>query len=480
MIDLAPLKESLNDKPVAVMGLARSGIATIEACAAADIPVIAWDDNEDRRAEAEDILPGCTQNLMDADLAACALLVLAPGIPLTHPEPHPLVKRAEITGLEIICDIELFFRAKPEKTRIVAVTGTNGKSTTTALIAHVFRHAGEEAEAGGNIGRAALALPPLGVGGVYVMELSSYQLDLCPTFAPDVAVLLNISPDHLDRHGGMDGYIAAKRKIFRHAETDIIAVDDDYTQEIAKEEQEAGRNVVMVSNRNPVPGGVYINDQGAMIDNTGGQNKPVINMRDLKRLQGRHNWQNVAAAYAACRRLDLPAKDIGEGLKDFPGLEHRQKLVAECDNVRYVNDSKATNPEAALFALKTYDHIFWIAGGQPKDGGFDALEPELRHVRHAFLIGEAEDALAKWLDQHEVEYTRCGTMDQAARQAHNAARESELPNAVVLLSPACASFDQFRDFEDRGNMFSRIVRNILEEEGEFDEAHRLESEGGGA
>jgi UDP-N-acetylmuramoylalanine--D-glutamate ligase len=451
MIDVT----SFRQQRVAVMGLARSGLAAAEALRRGGADVLAWDDSADKRAEASARgVP--VVDLASADLANVAALVLSPGIPSTFPKPHPVAARARAAGIEIICDIELLARSQRDA-RFAGITGTNGKSTTTALLGHILGEAGMTVEVGGNIGLPVLSLAPLGSEGIYVLEMSSYQLELIKSLRFEIAVLLNITPDHLDRHGGMDGYIAAKERIFAgHIERQaaVIGIDDDICKRIADRLATHGRRVVPISAEHIAAGGVYVAGTN-LIDDIAHQQAAVLNLASLARLPGRHNWQNAAAAFAAARCLGVTAQAAARGIATFPGLAHRQELIATIDGVRYVNDSKATNADAAEKALVCYEDILWIAGGVAKEGGIAGLEPCFPRVRHAFLIGEAASAFAETL-AGKAAFTHCGDLATAVRQARAMAK----PGNTVLLSPACASFDQFRDFEARGDAFRRLVEEL--------------------
>jgi UDP-N-acetylmuramoylalanine--D-glutamate ligase len=443
---------------VAVMGLARSGLAAAEALRLGGADVLAWDDSAEKRAEAGTRgLP--VVDLASADLGDVAALVLSPGIPSTFPKPHPVAARARAAGIEIICDVELLARSQREA-RYAGITGTNGKSTTTALLGHILAEAGITVEVGGNIGLPVLSLAPLGGDGIYVLEMSSYQLELTNSLVFDVALLLNITPDHLDRHGGMEGYIAAKERIFAGQaarQIAVIGLDDDICKRIAGKLTTSGHRVVPISAEHMAPGGVYVASTN-LIDDIESQQAAVLNLASLPRLPGRHNWQNVAAAFAAARCLGVPAHAAARGIASFPGLAHRQELIATIDGVRYVNDSKATNADATEKALVCYEDILWIAGGVAKEGGIASLEPHFPRIRHAFLIGEAAPAFAETLSG-KARFTRSGDLATAVRQA----RTMATPGNTVLLSPACASFDQFRDFEARGDAFRRLVEEFQNE-----------------
>jgi len=451
------LSPQFKDRVVAVMGLGRSGVASAKSLAASGAKVWAWDDNAETRSRA------ATEGIPLVDLMTCdwrkpKALVLSPGIPLRHPMPHPVAALARSADCEVIGDIELLARAKGNA-RLCGITGTNGKSTTTALIGHILKESGVRAEIGGNLGKPALALEPLGEDGVYVLEVSSYQLDLADRLTFDVAVLLNVSPDHLNRHGGLEGYIRSKSRIFHNQtkkQTAVVGIDDRYTASMIREfRSNAGPRVVPISGSQQAAGGVFVSG-GNLYDDTGGATARVLDMRAAPHLPGTHNAQNAAAAYAAARALGLKPEVIAANIKTFPGLAHRQELVAVVNGVRYINDSKATNADAAEKALACYSNVYWIAGGRPKEGGIVSLAPLFGNIVHAFLIGEATDEFAATLEGH-VPYLRCGDLATAVARAGEMAQLQKKPDAVVLLSPACASFDQWENFEARGNGFKNLV-----------------------
>ncbi|MEQ8269169.1 MAG: UDP-N-acetylmuramoyl-L-alanine--D-glutamate ligase [Parvibaculum sp.] len=455
---------------VAVLGLGKSGLATVRALEAGGANVFAWDDAGDKRAEA--MREGFT--LTDAagwDWKTLAALILSPGIPLTHPAPHAAVTKAKAAGVEVIGDIELFQRAvKAGKTgaKIVAITGTNGKSTTTALIGHMVRRCGGEAQVGGNIGKAVLDLEAPAKGTVYVVEVSSYQIDLAPALAPDIAVLLNITPDHIDRHGTVENYAAVKARLFRHQtakDTAVIGIDEQRTTDICtRESARRMATVVPVSVGKTISRGVYALD-GVLYDSTGTQTAKAGDLRPIRTLAGAHNWQNAAAAYAVGRALGYQRERIFAAFESFPGLAHRMEIVGEADGVRFVNDSKATNADAASKALATYENIYWIIGGKAKEGGIESLEPWFPRIRRAYLIGDAANMFARTL-QGKVESIQCGTLDRAVEAAsRDAVADDGSELRVVLLSPACASFDQFANFEERGDAFRAAAQQRLESMG---------------
>ena len=446
--------------PVAVFGLGRSGLAAAQGLKLGDAEVWAWDDNEDVRAKARDSgIP--LVDLYVSNWKELTSLVLSPGVPHAFPEPHPIVKLARAAGCEVIGDIELLARTQRDAAYI-GVTGTNGKSTTTALIGHIMQVSGRDAEVGGNLGVPALELHPMGAEGTYVLEMSSFQLELTLSITFDVAVLLNISADHLDRYDGMDGYIAAKKLIFNRQtspRTAVVGIDDDLGRAVCEELKAAGDAVVVpISGRGRVPGGVYVED-GVLYDGTEGKPLPILDLGSVHDLPGVHNWQNAAAAYAATKAAGVDPRAIMACIQSYPGLVHRQEMVSVVDGVGYVNDSKATNPDAAARALACYDTIYWIAGGRPKEGGLEALEPYFDRIAHAYLIGEAADAFASALGG-KVEVTLSGDLESAVKQAGAQAMKDKAAEPVVLLSPGCASFDQFDDFEARGDAFRDLVEKL--------------------
>jgi UDP-N-acetylmuramoylalanine--D-glutamate ligase len=459
MIDLSAMK----GQRLGVLGLARSGLSTVRALVAAGAEVVAWDDDAAR------LEPARKAGAEIADLATCDLkdiseLVIAPGIPHTLPKPHPAALRARKAGISLIGDIELLARATAGSGALfVGITGTNGKSTTTALIGHVLAEGGVEVRVGGNLGIPVLDFDPAPAGGVYVIELSSYQLELVKSLALDVAVWLNISPDHLDRHGGMEGYIAAKMHLFDRARpgaTAVIGVDDAASLNVADEiNRRDDWRVIEASVKRPVDHGVHVLGS-TLLDATGEETTPIVNLSELKGLRGPHNWQNAALAYAAARRLGVAPKRIARALAGFPGLPHRQQLVAGISGVSFVNDSKATNAESAATALACHRNIYWIAGGKPKSGGLSALAGQLGPIRRAFTIGEAGPDFAKWLNGHDIPAEVSGDLATATRAAFDAALKDGLDGATVLLSPAAASFDQFANYEERGERFAAIVREL--------------------
>jgi UDP-N-acetylmuramoylalanine--D-glutamate ligase len=451
---------SFAGKKVALFGLGGSGIATGRALGEGGAEVLAWDDNPESvaRAEAEAIAVG---DLRAADWSGFSSFVLSPGVPLTHPKPHWTVELARGAGVEIIGDVELFAReriAQAPAAPFIAITGTNGKSTTTALTAHILRSAGRDTQMGGNIGRAVMTLDPLAADRFYVVECSSYQIDLAPSINPTAGVLLNLTPDHLDRHGTMQHYAAIKERLVSGSDTAIIGVDDIYCNQIADRLEKAGRQVVRISKRLPLPDG-YFADGTSLMEAIDGRYSRIAFLDGIGSLRGQHNAQNALAAVAACLKVGLDLGEIQSGLESFPGLAHRMEQVGRKGNVLFVNDSKATNADASAPALSSFPRIYWIAGGLPKEGGIEPLRSYFGRIAKAYLIGEAAPAFSATLGE-AVPYEISGTLAAAVEHAARDAAEDAAGEAVVLLSPACASFDQFRNFEIRGDAFRAAVQAI--------------------
>ncbi len=462
-------------KKVAVFGLGGSGLASASALLAGGADVVGWDDSADTAAKAAGAgIP--TADLRGVDWSRIAALVLAPGVPLTHPTPHWSVGLARAAGVEVIGDIELFCRerrALAPDAPFVAITGTNGKSTTTALTTHLLRSAGYDAQLGGNIGTAILSLEPPASGAVklaqtaytslrvYVIECSSYQIDLAPTLDPSVGILINVSEDHLDRHGTLAHYAAVKERLVAGVQavgTAIVGVDDDWCAAAADRIARVGKRLLRVSVRRPLPDGLFLEEEQIM-QAAGGAAHPVARIAGIGSLRGLHNAQNAACAAGAALALGLSPQAIQQGLSSFPGLAHRMEEVARRGRVLFVNDSKATNVDSAAQALVCFSDIFWIAGGKPKTGGIAALAPFFPRIRKAYLIGEAADGFSQQL-HGRVSNVLAGTLDHAVERAARDAEASDVKEPVVLLSPACASFDQYRNFEVRGDAFRELVRAL--------------------
>jgi UDP-N-acetylmuramoylalanine--D-glutamate ligase len=450
-------------KKVAVFGLGGSGLVSASALLAGGADVIAYDDDVQSVAKANAAgIP--TTDLRNVDWSKFAALVLAPGVPLTHPAPHWIVALARQAGVAVIGDIELFCRERAKLAPgapFVAITGTNGKSTTTALIAHLAASAGMDAQLGGNIGTAILSLQPPQAGRVHVIECSSYQIDLAPSLDPSVGILINLSEDHLDRHGTMAHYAEVKERLVAGVPsngTAIVGVDDDWCRAIADRLEHAGKRVVRISVRQVLSNGIYAAN-GRIMRGTVAGVTPIAELGGIGSLRGQHNAQNAACATAAALALGIEPPAIQAGLRSFPGLAHRMEELGRRGAVLYVNDSKATNADSAAQALACFSDIFWIAGGKPKTGGIESLRSFFPRIRKAYLIGEAANEFAVTLSPgvpHEID----GTLDKALVAATRDAEASMVPEPVVLLSPACASFDQYRNFEVRGDAFRELVRAL--------------------
>jgi UDP-N-acetylmuramoylalanine--D-glutamate ligase len=450
-------------KKVAVFGLGGSGLASASALIVGGGDVVAFDDDQQSVARANSAgIP--TADLRKADWLRIAALVLAPGVPLTHAEPHWVVRLAQKAGVEVIGDIELFCRERRKlapDSAFVAITGTNGKSTTAALTAHLAAAAGIDAQLGGNIGTAILSLLPPRPGRVHVIECSSYQIDLAPTLDPSIGILINLSEDHLDRHGTMAHYAAVKERLVAgvpRSSTAIVGVDDEWCRAIADRRDRSGGRAVRISVREKLRDGLYVEDRRIMRA-AGGAVAPLAELGGIGSLRGLHNAQNAACAAAAALALGLDPAAIQAGLRSFPGLAHRMEEVGRRGAVLFVNDSKATNADSAAQALACFDDIFWIAGGKPKTGGIETLRGFFPRIRKAYLIGEAAEDFAASLGAglpHEI----ASTLDNAVAAAARDAAAAPAREPVVLLSPACASFDQYRNFEVRGDAFRDLVRKL--------------------
>src|SRR5215470_2928598 len=450
-------------RKVAIFGLGGSGLASANALLAGGADVVGWDDNADTVVKATAAgIP--TADFRNIDWSRIAALVLAPGAPLTHPAPHWSVGFARAAAVEVIGDIELFCRERRQhapSAPFVAITGTNGKSTTTALIAHLTAAAGMDAQLGGNIGTAILSLAPPSTDCVHVIECSSYQIDLAPSLDPSVGVLINLSEDHLDRHGTMENYAAVKERLVRGVPDDgtaIIGVDDERCEKIAARLVQAGKRVMRISVRRKLKDGLYV-ESGRILRAQDGQSSLIAELGGIGSLRGLHNAQNAACAAAATLALGLEPAAIQAGLRSFPGLVHRMEEVGRLGAVLFVNDSKATNADSAAQALACFHDIFWIAGGRPKTGGIESLRSFFPRIRKAYLIGEAADQFAATFAD-TVPHETTGTLDKALAAAARDAAMSSALEPVVLLSPACASFDQYRNFEVRGDAFRALVQAL--------------------
>lgn len=460
--------QGVENQTIAVLGLGRSGRATAAALAAGGAHVVAWDDGADTREQAEQQGLRILDLTRDAHWEGISALITSPGIPHLYPKPHPVIAKAYELGIPVDNDIGLFFRSFATRDwesydttpRVIAITGSNGKSTTTALIHHILREAGRPTQIGGNIGTGVLSLDPAHDGEVVVLELSSYQTDLARALTPDIAVFTNLSPDHLDRHGGPGGYFAAKRRLFAEGGPDraVIGVDEIEGRYLADQLAMAPSDdrVIRISSGLKLErfGWSIFARKGYLAEYRKGRQVASLDLRDIKGLPGEHNHQNACAAYAATRALGLAPREIERAFHSFEGLPHRSQTVAEIGGVAWVNDSKATNADAAAKALTAFRNIRWIAGGLGKEGGIAALQPHLGHVTKAYLIGHSARDFA--LEIGQTPYEIAETMEQAV--AHAAAEAQ--PGDTVLLAPAAASFDQYPNFEKRGEHFIALVRAL--------------------
>ena len=459
------------NKKVGVLGLGKAGLAAVESLSASGAEVACWDDGLVSSKNQQPI----TNNQQPAnwDWQNLSALVLSPGIPLTHPKPHEAVLLANKHNVPIIGDVELLAQACPDAT-YVGITGTNGKSTTTALIAHILSSAGRNVQVGGNLGVAALALEPLGNDGIYVLEMSSYQLDLCHSVRFNIAAHLNFSPDHLERHGGMEGYITAKKRIFNHQTKEDLAVittDDEYSKKMFNELSQTNKNIVNINLNDGNSFDADSTSLGAirlLSEHNAEQRQKLetgnhkLNLSDCRALQGEHNKQNAYVASAVCQALGVSIEQIKSACESFAGLAHRMEFLCEQDNITYINDSKATNADSTAKALVTYDNIYWLVGGVAKDGGISSLTEYFPKVKKAYVIGDKLDEFTDILKQNNVAYEICGEMKSAVKQAISDAQKST-EKAVILLSPAAASFDQFANFEERGDVFRNLVADMSDE-----------------
>ncbi len=452
---------------VGVLGLGRSGLATAAALQAGGAIPVCWDDSEAARVIAEEAGYEVADLNKDRPWEGMVSLIVSPGIPHLYPTAHPIVAKAWDNGVAVDNDVGLFFRsfATEEWDRfdhfphVICITGSNGKSTTSALLHHILKSIGKPTQLGGNIGRGVLDLDPAADGDLVVLELSSYQIELARAMQPDIAVFLNFSPDHLDRHGGIGGYFSAKSRLFTQGgpERSIIGIDEPegkYLANLMREETDGGDPVIAISTTKQLKGhgwSVFAR-KGFLSEWRKGRQMASVDLRNIASLPGAHNHQNACAAYAVCRSLSIAPKVIEAGLRSYTGLRHRCQIVAEHDGVKFVNDSKATNADAAGKALSAFKNIRWIAGGQAKEGGISGLTQMFGNVAKAYLIGEAADEFAGQLGDtpHEIS----GTLEAAVAAARKDAEEGD----VILLAPACASFDQFESFETRGEAFEELVK----------------------
>lgn len=454
---------------VAVLGLGRSGLSAARSLEAGGAEPVCWDDSPEARAKAEEYGLEVTDLTREGAFHGIARLIVSPGIPHLYPQPNRVVAAAQTAGVPVDNDIGLFFRSfataawaeHDQPPKVIAITGSNGKSTTAALIHHILTEAGRDAQLAGNIGRGVLDIDPPGDGGAVVLELSSYQTELARALTPDIAVFTNLTPDHLDRHAGLGGYFAAKRRLFAEGGPDraVVGVDEAEGRFLAGQLSEgAGDDRVIrvsVNHKLTGPGWQVFARKGFLAEYRKARQAGRIDLRGITGLPGAHNHQNACAAYAACRAMGLAPRVIEQAMHSYPGLPHRSQVIAEANGVRYVNDSKATNVDSAYQALTAFDRIRWICGGLEKEGGLAALAPALGHVARAYVIGREAAQFALGLEGCETEV--CSTMADAVRRAV----EDVEPGETVLLAPAAASFDQYNSFEQRGEDFTACVTAAL-------------------
>ncbi|MBI0534261.1 UDP-N-acetylmuramoyl-L-alanine--D-glutamate ligase [Roseomonas sp. KE2513] len=436
---------------IAVLGLGRAGMPAARRLRDWGAEVTAWDDGEAARAAA------ATAGIAIGQPDGFDILLISPGIPHRRPRAHPLAQRAEAVGAAVLCDVEFLFRAvraAGSRARFVGITGTNGKSTTTALLDHIARAAGMVVATGGNLGPPALDMPVLGDEGVYILEMSSYSAERLDETRFDLGALLNLSPDHLDRHGDMAGYAAAKARVLAGNAVSVLGMDDPLTPAVPH-----GARVVPISGSAPQKGGVWA--QSTLLRDDAGV---IADLSEAPSLPGIHNAQNAAAAAALAFALGIDRATVANALLTYPGLPHRQERVGSVGGVAFLNDSKATNADSAAYALACHERLVWIAGGVPKAGGIEPLAPYFPRIAEALLIGQAAEEFAATLSAHGVPHRILGTLEAAVPAALEAARRTGSP--AVLLSPACASFDQFRSFEARGDAFRALVAALSNREAE--------------
>ena len=484
-------------KKFIVFGLGISGNPAVKFLLKQGYEVIAGDDNKSSLdslnkylEEHQDLKSHLkiVDNIESIDWKNAECLVLAAGIPLKYPTPHKIALAANQKNCPIICDVEILYLFN-NQAKFIGITGTNGKSTTTALTGHIFESTKKPYAVGGNIGTGALALPKLNADENYIIEMSSYQLDLTVKTRFHIANLLNITPDHLDRHKDMNGYIAAKKRIFMNQTKDDFAIIDvdnvnsKMVYEELKNDQNFQATLIPISNKYVVDSGISM--IGDIIYNNINYSPPsfakenilanslplnrgsitktesVIDLGIRQFLKGEHNSQNIAFAFANCFLSGISEEQIIAAIKTFKGLRHRMQLVANINGINFINDSKATNAESTQNALKTYNNIYWILGGKPKDGGISSLEQYFSKIKYAFLIGDATEEFAKTLG-NKVEYFKCGDLKTAFEMAYNLALKDQSQEKNILLSPACASFDQWKNFEQRGDFFCELTKRIID------------------
>ena len=459
-------------KTIAIYGLSKTGISAAKALGQRGIHIILWDENKDKIENAAS-LGFVVKNLHEADFSKIDYLIWSPGIPHTLPTPNPIALKAKEHNVPIVCDIE-FFTSIFTNGKYIGITGTNGKSTTTGLIHHIFKTAGKETAIGGNYGIPVFDLPELSNKGFYILELSSYQIELSPSLNMDCAILTNISEDHIDRHKDMNGYISVKKRIFNRvddkAHFNIITVDDKYSQKVFEEisDIKLKDTTVPVSSSKRIKG-VYVDSDGVLKDNFWEKDKKIFDLSKLENLQGKHNWQNIAISYAVSKCYDIDTEQFKTALQTFTNLPHRmEKIPTEgmFENIQIINDSKGTNADATQYPLQAYSEIYWIAGGRPKSDGIDPLIKFIKpsKIFRAYMIGEATRPFHKIVKERTKSY-RCWTLKKAVKKAFKHMlkdmKKGYAKNPTLLLSPSATSWDQFKSFEDRGDQFKQIVKEVM-------------------
>lgn len=447
------------DKNYFLLGLGLSGLSTLKALRASGAHVYAWDDGEAARTQATE-LDVTVIRPEELDWTTIDAVITSPGIPYKFPEPHIALKLAAEHNIPFFCDIELFYRANSDKNlRYIGITGTNGKSTTTALTGHILKMAKKDAHVGGNIGVPIFELKDLKDDSIIILELSSFQLELIDQLSLEIGAILNIKPDHLESHGGFEGYQNAKKIILEKSLIKIIGLDDAPCRTLYQMYRAKNPETVYgISGESPLSHGVYIQNN-QLIDCQEDHCTLQISTSGATNLQGKHNWQNITCAYAICKYLNLKPEEIERGLNTFPGLIHRQQILGSKENVLFVNDSKATNIDATIQALNRFKNIFWIVGGRTKEPSFTPLRSYLARVHKAYAIGETTDKIADELGS-SLEVEKAYSLDTAFEKAYADAKKSGFKESVVLLAPSCTSYDQYKNFEERGLQFIRLVEKI--------------------
>ncbi len=461
--------ECYKGQKVALFGLGRSGLAAAQALMSGGAEVVAWDDNPSGvKAACRENIP--TKNLQDEDWSEFVALILTPGVPLIYPKPHWVVDKARQANIEIIGDIELFVRARnrflqhynlrDQDVPLVAITGTNGKSTTTALLVHLLKQMGYDVQMGGNIGTAILTLKPFIKKRIYVIECSSFQIDLTPSLQPTVGILLNLTPDHIDRHGSFDHYVQAKKRLVARASHAFISVDDTACQVLYQQLVHEGCQVEAISKERLIENGFYA-DGTKLFSVCHGQCQMIADLANMTALRGSHNAQNTLMVLAALQALKITDPHIEKHLASYKGLAHRMQQVRKIGPVLFINDSKATNAGASAPALSAFNDIFWIVGGQAKKGGIDALRGFFHKIRKAYLIGSSAEEFSDVIGS-TVPFSMSLTLENAVHEAAIDATCCKAKEVVVLFSPACASYDQFKNYEARGEAFISFVTQLKE------------------